>query len=85
MYVYYIHIYKVIYIYIIHIYTYIYIYILYMYIYENDKQRVRNYSTSNATSSFMFLVEYSILIISIARSVSLYSAQQLRKITKNIF
>ena len=56
-----------------------------MYIYENDKRRVRNYSSSNTTSSFMFLVEYSILIISIARSVSLYSAQQLRKITKNIF
>ena len=43
--------------------------------YINDKQRARNYSTFTATSSFMFLAEYSILNVSIARSVALYSAQ----------
>ena len=42
--------------------------------YIKDKQRVRNYSTFNTTSSFMFLIEYSILSASIARSVTLYSA-----------
>ena len=51
----------------------------------NNKQRVRNYSTFNVTSSFMFLVECSILNVSIGRSATLYSTQQLRNITKNIF
>ena len=41
--------------------------------------------TFNATSSFMFLSQYSILNVFIARRVTLYSAQQLRNITKNIF
>ena len=56
----------------------------------NDKRSVRNYIRCNATSSFMhmFLVEYSILNVSIASSITLYSAQQLRSvstITERIF
>ena len=45
-----IHLHIYIYIYIIY---YIYIYIYYIYKYINDKQRVRNCSTFNATLSFM--------------------------------